>query len=437
MSNTVNHQHLVMVAWNDLTGISRVRGVPSSRLESLKTKGLGWACAGHALLPNGDIANNPWGPMDEVQQIPDLDTEVFLEADENWPTYHLFLANTQTPDGKPWECCPRVLCKQALQDFKTETGAEIVTAFEHEFTLISDESKGSAFTLDATREGSVFLESLVNQVSNAGVTVETYEAEFGENQYEISCAPSQGIQGIDQALIAREVIRETARRQNMRASFTPKPSPEAPGNGMHFHFSFVDSEGQPLSFDRKAPGQLSKLAAQFVAGVHDHMPALMAFAASTPLSYERLGPGHWSCGYACVGVQNREAALRIIPVSETSSEASHNIEFRPPDSAGNPYLFVAALIYSGLDGVRRKLELPPLLDCDPHSLSPQERDDMNVSLLPSSLDDALKALTNDQVLCDALPKQLLEVFLAIKDAENEQADNISLEELYQSYGRIY
>ncbi|MBB6521122.1 glutamine synthetase family protein [Pseudoteredinibacter isoporae] len=437
MSKTAEHQHLVMVAWNDLTGISRVRGVPSSRLESLKAKGLGWACAGHALLPNGDIADNPWGPMDEVQQVPDVDTEVYLDADEQWPAYHLFLANTQTPDGKPWQCCPRVLCKQALNDFKSETGAEFITAFEHEFTLISNESKGSAFTLDATRQGSVFLESLVNQVCNAGVTVETYEAEFGENQYEISCAPKQGIHGVDQALIAREVIRETARRQNMRASFTPKPSPSAPGNGMHFHFSFVDGGGQPLSFDRHAPGQLSELAAQFVAGIHVHMPALMAFAASTPLSYERIGPGHWSCGYACVGVQNREAALRIIPVPGTSSGASHNIEFRPPDGAGNPYLFVAALIYAGLDGVRSKLELPPLLECDPHSLSAEEQEKMGVRLLPGSLGEALDALKNDRVLCDALPDQLFEVFMAIKNAEIKQVKNISLEELYSSYGHIY
>src|SRR5262249_7149781 len=140
--------------------------------------------------------------------------------------------------------------------------------------------------------------------------------EYGVCQFEISCGPAIGSMAGDRAIITREVIREAARRLGLRASFTPKPGPDRVGNGAHVHFSFVDAGGANAAFDAEGTGEASAMACHFIAGVVRHMPALCALVAPSPVSYLRLGPHHWSCGYASFGIQNREAAVRICPSPE-------------------------------------------------------------------------------------------------------------------------
>jgi glutamine synthetase len=121
------------------------------------------------------------------------------------------------------------------------------------------------------------------------------------------------------------------------------------------------------------------------------MSALTAVSAPTPASYLRLGPGHWSCGYAAFGVQNREAALRVCPAPGRDPEmaaAATNLELRTPDGTCNPYLLVGALALAGLEGIRADLPLPALIDRDPHALSAAERAELNVQPLPSNLSAA-------------------------------------------------
>lgn len=440
MSNTNKKDHLILVCWNDLCGITRLRGAPSSRLENLLNKGLGWACAGHAITPTGGIVENAWGPLDEARHIPDPAAEVFLPADEHTPALHFFIADSYDSKGNPWDCCPRAFCKGALNRFKEVTGLNFVTAFEHEF-LLSGENfmPGSAFTLESTRTVAGFVEQLVNDVLTVDGAVETYEAEYGSGQYELSCGPAEGIKGVDRALIVREVIRESARRYGYRASFTPKSELESVGNGLHVHFSFRDEEGRPASFEAEGPGQLSSIARKFIAGVHHHVAAIMAFAAATPVSYQRLGPGHWSCGYASVGVQNREAALRIITDTSGGNDQgkSHNIEFRPPDSAGNPYLLVGAMIYAGLDGIAEDLPLPEFVEADPHDLDEEQKQRCGVTTLPASLNESLNALLNDKVIADCLPRTLLKTFVAIKRSEIDLVEAMTPAEVCEMYGKIY
>src|SRR5262249_1774399 len=162
-------------------------------------------------------------------------------------------------------------------------------------------------------------------------------------QYEVSCAPAVGAAAGDRAIIAREVIREVARRLGLQASFTPKPSPTAVGNGAHVHFSFRRPDGTNGPYDEHGVAGASKLAPQFSAGRPHSLPALCALVAPSPVSYFRLGPHHWSCGYASFGVQNREAAVRICPSPEQNPARrakAFNLELRAPDATASPYMVI-------------------------------------------------------------------------------------------------
>jgi glutamine synthetase len=254
----------------------------------------------------------------------------------------------------------------------------------------------------------------------------------------VSCAPATGIAAADRAAITREVIRETARRRGYRASFTPKPTPSSVGNGAHVHFSLVDKKGVNRTYDASQPGGVSKVAQQFAAGVVAYMPEICALVAPSPVSYLRLGPHHWSCGYAAFGVQNREATIRACPSPNPRKRAdAFNLELRPPDATASPYMVLAALVLAGLEGIKQKLPTPPMLDRDPADYTEAERKKLGIRPLPSSLGEALDLMLASKTVCDWMPDTLRESFVAVKRKEIEMFAAATPEAMCKRYHDAY
>jgi len=412
---------VVYLGWNDLVGITRVRGVPAGEISRRMAYGLGWAVAGQALTPFEDIAPNPWGPMLEVRQTPVPSTETRVDIWPDASPLHFFLCDSKIADGSNWECCARGFMKKALEAFEAETGLQFMAAFEHEFLLSGGDAKWCVpFSLEQVRINAAFVRDLTRALLAAKVGLETVEPEYGVLQYEVSCGPAAGEMAGDRAIITREVIREAARRLGLRASFSPKPRPEAVGNGAHLHFSFRDNAGNNAAYDNDAPNNISQVAQHFIGGVVRHMPALCALMAPSPVSYLRLGPHHWSCGYNAFGVQNREASIRVCPSPErdpAKRSRAFNLEIRIPDATASPYMVIGALVNAGLAGVREKLPLPPEVDRDPADLSDEERAKLNIVALPSSLGEALDVLDADELAKSWLPPTLYTAYTAVKRIE--------------------
>lgn len=432
---------IIYLGWNDLVGMTRVRGVPAGEVARRMEYGLGWAVAGQALTPFEDIAPNPWGPMLEARQTPAPETETRVDIWPGTAPLHFFLCDSMMPDGSQWECCTRGFMKSALAALKAETGLELMGAFEHEFLL----SGGTAswcvpFSLEQVRINADFLRDVTRALIAAKVDLETVEPEYGVLQYEIACAPAAGTMAGDRAIITREVIREAARRLGLRASFTPKPKPNAVGNGAHLHFSFRDERGSNATYDPDGTSGLARVAQHFIAGVVRHMPALCALMAPSPVSYLRLGPHHWSCGYNAFGVQNREAAIRVCPSPErnpSKRSKAFNLEIRIPDGTANPYMVIGALVNAGLAGIREKLPLPPAVDRDPSELSDEERRQFNIVALPSSLGEALDMLAADAVVRSWMSPTMYAAYTAVKRTEIEMFADKDVDHMCQRYHDAY
>jgi len=432
---------VVYLAWNDYVGMTRCRGVPATDIAKRMEYGLGWAVAGQALTPFDDIAPNPWGPMLEVRQTPVKETETRIDIWPDAPALHFFLCDSKLPDGQSWDCCTRGFMLQALADFERETGLKFTAAFEHEF-LLTGEGLGNMtpFSLEAMRLVAPFVKELTHALQQADVGLETVEPEYGASQFEVSCAPAAGAEAGDRAIITREVIREAARRRGYRASFTPKPAPHKVGNGAHVHFSFLDAGGNNAAFDPQGQGEASTVAQAFIAGVVRHMPAMCALVAPSPVSYFRLGPHHWSCGYASFGIQNREAAVRICPSPERDPKKrgrAFNMELRAPDATASPYMVIGALVRAGLEGIRAKLPLPKAVDCDPAELSATERKQRGILALPSTLAQALDALEADSLAKAWLPPVMYESYVAVKRTEIAMFTGIDANEICRRYHEAY
>jgi glutamine synthetase len=222
----------------------------------------------------------------------------------------------------------------------------------------------------------------------------------------------------------------------LEITMAPKPYLEEAGNGHHLHLSIYPLEGEsPVLFD--ASGTLSGPGSGFVAGILEHLPAVMAFTTPSPNSYQRIAPGMWASAYVSYGPDNREAAVRLASPVAGAESATANIELKPVDVTANPYLALAAVLAAGMDGMERALDPGEPATMDPATLSEEERVSRGIRPFPGSLDEALDALERDDVLVEALGEPLVRTHLAVARAQAEIARELSPEEVAAAAAALY
>ncbi|HYB24080.1 MAG TPA: hypothetical protein VED41_09805, partial [Solirubrobacteraceae bacterium] len=306
----------------------------------------------------------------------------------------------------------------------------------------------------AQRRIQPFPERIMGALLDAGLQPERFFAEYAPHQFEIPLAPAVGIAAADRSVLLRVLVAEIARRQGLRASFVPLLDPADAGNGVHIHLSLVDAASSPegdgasLLYDAAAPAGLSELGARFAAGILTHARALSALTAASPVSAARLTPHRWSAGAVCLARQCREALLRIPPVVALAGAAAHrpgtedpaaqlHLEYRGADAAANPYLALAAIVRAGLEGVRRRLPAPPLLEGDPAQLQGAEAERFGVGALPSTLAESLQALADDHTVRGWFSPLMYEAYVSVKRAELAATAELDLAEVCRRYAQIY
>ena len=292
----------------------------------------------------------------------------------------------------------------------------------------------------ALRRADPFAPELMAALEQAGLEPEVFIAEYGKDQFEVTTAPVPGLLAADRAAIVREIVREAARLYGWRASFAPKTAVQGVGNGVHVHFSFAGAGGVAAAYDPKAPGGLSALAGAFCAGLLRHLPALVAFTAPSPVSMLRLQPHHWSASYTWLGRQEREAALRICPLTPIGGRdpaRQFNIEYRAADATASPHLVLGVMLRAGLAGIREKLAAPTIFDGDPAALSAPEREEMQLRRLPQSLPEALDCLAADAQVCGWFSEPALATYSGMKRMEMKRMEGIEGDALCARYAGIY
>ncbi|UQS17360.1 glutamine synthetase [Pseudomonas sp. HS6] len=434
---------MTTIVTTDLIGITRGRSFPSDELEHYQAAGCGWVPANSALTPQDIIAStNPWGAYGDLRLIPDLASRVTVGngPDAAAPALDFIHGDIRETDGRPWGACPRTLLRDEIERYRDLLGLQVNAAFEHEFNLHAGFAEHLAFSLEAQRQGAEFGGWLLSALRAGGVEPEMFLPEYGKHQYEITCRPTLGVAAADRAVNVREITREIARQMGLDLSFAPKTAAEAVCNGVHLHVSLLDLAGQPMLYDAGTSNGLSTLGQHWAAGVLHYLPALCAFTAPTPVSYERLQPHHWSASYACLGQQNREAALRICPTVNLGNKPvakQYNLEFRAMDATASPHLAMAALLIAGRLGIEQRLALNAITDEVPDSLNDEQRKARGIVALPASLAQALDCLRRSEALMAALPAPLLDTYFALKTEELALTEQLSPADLCEHYARLY
>ena len=262
--------------------------------------------------------------------------------------------------------------------------------------------------------------------------------EYGARQYEVTTGPATGITAADNAIKVREMARAAAHRLGHRAVFSPILDPHGTGNGVHIHMSLRTGDGRPATHDDSRPYGLTTKAEAFMAGVLTHVRALAAVTAPNPVSYIRLTPNRWAPTWAYLADRDREASLRVCPVLNLpgfDGARQFNIEFRPADAAASPYLALGAIVWAGVDGLRKGLVLPPPRNVA--ALSPQERLAAGIAELPHSLAEALDFLAATPEAKDWFGPMYLDTYLRHKRAEIAMVADLNEDELCARYAESY
>jgi glutamine synthetase len=229
------------------------------------------------------------------------------------------------------------------------------------------------------------------ELMKSGIEIERQHHEVGTaGQAEINYKFNTLLHAADDLMLFKYIVKNVAWRAGKTATFMPKPIFGDNGSGMHVHQSLW-ANGDPLFYDEQGYAGLSDTARYYIGGILKHAPALLAFTNPTVNSYHRLVPGFEAPVNLVYSQRNRSAAIRI-PITGANAKAKR-IEFRAPDSSGNPYLAFSALLMAGLDGIRNKIEPAEPVDKDLYELAPEEH--ANVSQVPTSLPSVLDALEAD------------------------------------------
>ncbi|MCD6248252.1 MAG: glutamine synthetase [Hadesarchaea archaeon] len=373
----------------------------------------GWGFDGSSVPGYADIEES------DLVLMPDLDTFRTLPWKYRGKRMARVLCDVCLPDGTPHGGDPRYVLENMLRSAERR-GYKFFVGLEVEFYIF----KGGKEPLDEGGyldyapydKGEELRIGLASDLQRMGILVEKIHHEVSPGQYELDFRYSDALTTADHFVLCRQALKALGEEYRLHVDYSPKPLPGGMGNGLHCHHSLADSKGKNLFYDPSGEYRMSELARHFMAGELEHAPALTALAASVPDSYERLVPGYEAPVYVCWGGPNRSVLVRV-PGYEVRRGSGMRFEYRAPDPLCNTHLLFAGLLAAGLDGIKRKLPLGPPVTENVYKMSEKRREELGISTLPKSLDEALDALESDDVIREALGPFMFEKYVALKREE--------------------
>ncbi|MDA3834635.1 MAG: type I glutamate--ammonia ligase [Spirochaetales bacterium] len=332
------------------------------------------------------------------------------------------ICDVHLPDGTPYVGCPRIALKKSLA-VAAEMGYTMNIGTEAEFFLFERDEDGNSttltndnagyFALDPEDRGSDCRREIIETLEEMGFEIEASHHEVAEGQHEVNFKFSDALTACDNTVTFKWVVKAVAMRYGYHATFMPKPIFGINGSGMHCNQSLFNQDGSNAFEDTSDAGGLSKVAYQYIAGVIKNARGFSAITNPLVNSYKRLVPGYEAPVYVAWSASNRSALVRI----PASRGLGTRVEIRCPDPTCNPYLAIAMMLNSGLDGIKNNLDVPDSVDKDIFAMTQAEKDEVGIASMPGSLREALDVMIANPIAKETLGDHIFEKYVAIKSAE--------------------
>lgn len=328
-----------------------------------------------------------------------------------------------TPDRKPFAGDPRdalrrMFYKAEKAGYLLNVGAELEYYYfpdEHTPEPLDNVGYFDLSVSDAARD---LRRNTVLTLEKMSVPVEYTFHAAGRSQHGMSLRHAEALSMSDAITTAKLIIKQQAYESGCHASFMPKPLAGEDGSAMFLCQSLFDHDGNNVFWGEDDERyHLSDIAKHYMAGILAHAREISAITNPTVNSYKRITTGGDSVPqYATWGLRNRASMVRI-PVYKPGKQLSTRIELRSPDPMANPYLVNAVTLAAGLDGIERKLELPPEATAETLKLTDRQMVEAGYTPLPRSLKEALDVFEDSQFMKDALGEHIHSFFLKKKRDE--------------------
>ena len=328
-----------------------------------------------------------------------------------------------TPDRKPFAGDPRDALRRMFRKAE-KAGYLLNVGAELEYYYFPDEHTPEPldnvgyFDLSVSDAARDLRRNTVLTLEKMSVPVEYTFHAAGRSQHGMSLRHAEALSMSEAITTAKLIIKQQAYESGCHASFMPKPLAGEDGSAMFLCQSLFDHDGNNVFWgedDEKY--HLSDIAKHYMAGILAHAREISAITNPTVNSYKRITTGGDSVPqYATWGLRNRASMIRI-PVYKPGKQLSTRIELRSPDPMANPYLVNAVTLAAGLDGIERKLELPPEATAETLKLTDRQMVEAGYTPLPRSLKEALDVFEDSQFMKDALGEHIHSFFLKKKRDE--------------------
>jgi glutamine synthetase len=403
----------VRLTFVDILGISKNVTIPATELER--------ALDGAVTFDGGSIDGFVRGEEADMMLRPDLSTFAILPWTKDGAVEGRVICDITTPDGEPFEGCPRSTLRRALED-AGDVLPGVATGLEIEFYLFEQTPDGDAipasgdvgsyFDLSAGDRGEQVRIDIVTALESMGIAVASAHHEHGAGQHEIDLKDAGPLATADGLVTVRMVAKHVAAKHGLHATFMPKPYEELAGSGVHVYFTLPG----PQPDEPGADGALDEHVLFAIGGLLEHAPAFTAVCNPTVNSYKRLVAAWDAPIYAAWSYRSANSLVRV----PSFSGGQPRIEVRSADPSCNPYLALAVLVASAANGIRSHALPGDALTGSTYDLSDRDRSARRIRTLPKSLRQALEELNRDAIVRGALGDHIFQAFRDAKLTEYER-----------------
>lgn len=372
----------VRLAFCDIFGQLKNISIGLSSLEKAMEKGVGLNAAsirGFLNIEDSDIL-----------LFPDPQSMTILPWRPDDGKVARFYCSIRHQDGRPFEGDVRTMLKVYEKSLK-DAGTDLHARTECEFYLFKRDADGNPTDIPMDRasyleaspidRGEDIRREICIAMEQMGITYIASHHEKGPGQNEIRFSPAPLLDAADHLVTFKDIVKNTADRMGLFASFLPKPLFGENGSGLAIS----------LSVEGAKAGDRKNLAMQMAGGVLRRIEEMMIFLNPIANSYERIGtfdaPSivNYSRG-------NESSLIKAHP------EAAR-IKLRSADPSCNPYLACLLLAGAAMEGIRDKVN----------------PDEYNTGReLPDTMNDAIKSAQDSKFVRTMIPDTLFEKFLQAK-----------------------
>ena len=399
-----------LISFTDLFGVMRAKLVPARAIAEMAEDGAGFA---------GFAAWLDMTPADsDMFAVPDPTSLIQLpwKPEVGWLAADLYMNGEEVAQA-PRNTLKRVLAAAGAEGMRMKHGVECEYHIVNpDGSAIADERDIQAkpcYDVSALMRRYDVIREICDAMISLGWGPYQNDHEDANGQFEMNWDYDDTLVTADRHAFFKYMVKSIAEKHGLRATFMPKPFADLTGNGCHAHVSVWDAKGKKNLFaDKKGELGVSETGYHFMGGLMAHGTALTAISNPTVNSYKRINAPRttsgatWSPNTLTYGGNNRTHMIRI--------PDGGRFELRLADGAANPYLYPAAVLAAGMDGVMNKRDPGKRLDIDMYAEGYKVR---GAKKLPLNLLDALRELEKNKTLRAGLGAETVDAFIKLKTDE--------------------